>query len=171
MDAASGLRIALRRRMKISVWALGLSIAMASLTACNDHKAEEAKKEADQKAAEAAKSAKEAEDKAAEAKREADVQATKAHAEAKTALQKDIDAAGRKATYLREKGAKLTGAAKANGDAAITEMTNRETAAKTSLAKLDTATGAAWDSAKLAVESDIAALNKAVDAAETTIKK
>jgi hypothetical protein len=43
-------------------------------------------------------------------------------------------------------------------------------AAKASVAKLDTATGAAWDTQKTAAESDIAALNKAVDSLETTLK-
>lgn len=157
------------RTMKMTR-ALCLALSLATATAACGNKEEEAKKAADQKADEAAKAAKEADDKAAAAKRDADAQAVKAHAEAKASLQKDIDAADRKATYLRNKSAKLTGAAKKNTDAAVAELDAREAATKADLAKLDTATGTAWDSAKLAVDSDITALNKSVDTLETTLK-
>lgn len=156
--------------MRIDMRALLLATAIAAGTVGCGNKAEEAKKEADQKAAEAAKTAKEAEDKASAAKVEAEAKVAKANAEIKTKLQKDIDAAERKATYLKEKAAKVTGAAKKNADAAVAELDTRHATAKASLAKLDTATGAAWDTAKVGVESDIAALNKAVESLETTLK-
>ena len=157
--------------MRINVRASLLAVALTVGVAACGNKAEEAKKEADQKAAEAAKSAKEADDKAAAAKKEADDKAAKANAEIKAKLQKDLDAADRKAVYLKEKAAKITGATKKNADAAVTELDTRHAAAKASIAKLDTATGAAWETQKVAVESDIAALNKAVDSLETTLKK
>jgi colicin import membrane protein len=154
--------------MRIHVRASLLAVALTVGVAACGNKAEEAKKEADQKAAEAAK---EADDKAAAAKKEADDKAAKANAEIKAKLQKDLDAAERKAVYLKEKAAKVTGATKKNADAAVTELDTRSAAAKASVAKLDTSTGAAWETQKVAVESDIAALNKAVDSLETTLKK
>ena len=156
--------------MRIEMRANLLAIAIAIGVAACGNKAEEAKKEADQKAAEAAKSAKEADDKAAAAKKDADDKTAKANSVVKAKLQKDLDAADRKAVYLKEKAAKLTGAPKKNADAAVTELDTRHAAAKASVAKLDTATGAAWDTQKVAVESDIAALNKAVESLETTLK-
>jgi hypothetical protein len=158
------------RHMRIDMRAGLLALAVAAGTVGCGNKAEEAKMEADKKAAEAAKSAKEADDKAASAKKEADDKAAKANTEAKAKLQKDVDAADRKATYLKEKAAKATGATKKNADAAVTELDTRRAAAKASIAKLDTATGAGWDAAKTAAESDIAALNKAVESLETTLK-
>ncbi len=157
-------------RIDIRAHLLVLAIAVCTVGVGCANKAEEAKKEADQKAAEAAKTAKEADDKAAAAKKEAEDKAAKANVEVKTKLQKDIDAAGRKATYLKEKAAKVTGAAKKNADAAVAELDTRDAAAKASLAKLDASSTTTWDTQKVAVESDIAALNKAVDSLETTLK-
>ena len=92
--------------MRIDIRTGLLALALVVGTAACGNKAEEAKKEAEAKAAEAAKTAKEAEDKAAAAKKDADEKVAKANAEAKAKLQKDFDAAGRKATYLKEKAAK-----------------------------------------------------------------
>lgn len=156
--------------MRIDIRTGLLALALTIGTAACGNKAEEAKKEAEAKAVEAAKAAKEADEKAVAAKKEADDKAAKMNAEGKAKLQKDFDAAGRKATYLKEKAAKATGPAKKNADAAVAEFDTRDAAAKASIAKMDGATGAAWDAAKVAAESDIAALNKAVESLETTLK-
>ena len=154
-------------RIDMRVVAVLLAVATSSSVGCSKNdKADEAKKEADQ----AAKSAKEADDKAAAAKKEADDKAAKANAETKTKLQKELDAADRKAAYLKEKASKATGATKKNVDAAVAEVDRRDATAKASIAKLDPANTTAWDPQKTAVESDIAALNKAVDSVETTLK-
>lgn len=155
--------------MRAAILALGICVMTTGTVACGN-KAEEAKKEADTKAAEALKTVKEAEDKAAAAKKEADDKLTKLNIEAKTKLGKDIDAADRKASNLKEKATKLTGAAKKNTEAAVAELDKRYATAKASLAKLDTLTGADWDAAKKSAEADIEALNRAVESLETTIK-
>lgn len=142
----------------------------AGTAACDNGKAE-----ADKKAAEAAKEAQEAAAKASLKKSEADEAAAKAkiaHIEVKSKLQKDLDAHDRKATYLKDKAAKLTGDVKKNADAAVAELETRRTTAKTSLAKLsEDSVDSAWDSAKKAAEDDIAAVGKAVDSLETAALK
>lgn len=152
------------------VRALLVGLALTTAVAACGNKEEEARKEAEAKAAEAAKAAKEAQEKAAKEEAEAQAKIAKANGEIKAKLQKDIDAAGRKATYLKEKAAKATGAAKKNADAAVAELDARDATAKSDLAKLDAATGDAFNTAKNTVEADIAALNKAVDSLETTLK-
>lgn len=153
----------------VRVMLLAVAVSTASVGCGN--KAAEAQKEADQKAAEAAKAQAVADEKAATEKKEAEATALKANAETKVKLQKDVDAANRKITYLKEKVAKATGAMKKNADAAATEVDTRTATVKADMAKLDGATGTAWDTAKTQVEADTAALNKAVDALEATLKK
>src|SRR6185295_5488803 len=59
-----------------------------------------------------------AEREAAEAKRAAEEEAARLHTEVRRTLQADLDAADRKATYLKSKAAKMTGASKKNAEAA-----------------------------------------------------
>ncbi len=149
---------------------VALTLALSTFSAACD----KGTKEADQKAAEAAKTAKDAEDKANAAKLKADEEKAKAaaaHAEARNKLQKDMDAHDRKGTYLREKAAKATGAAKANADAAVKELDARRDAAKASVAKLSDDASPTWDGLRKTAEDDIAAVGKAVDTLETTVNK
>lgn len=147
-----------------------LAIALTSATiACDNGKAE-----ADKKAAEAMKASKEADDKAAAAKKTAEEEAAKAkagHTEFRAKLQKDVDAHERKATYLKEKASKLTGDAKKNADAAVTELDKRREAAKASLAKLGDDSATTWDAFKKTAEDDVAALGKSIESLETVIEK
>lgn len=156
---------------------LSMGFATTTVVGCkkSDTKAQDeavkARKEADDKAAEAAKAKKEADEKTAVAQKEAADKAIAANAEVRMALQKDIDAADRKLTYLKEKAAKATGAMKKNADAAAAEVDKRREAVKTNMASLEAATGDAWTTAKGQVEADIAALNKSVETLETSLKK
>ena len=181
----------MRNHTRTLVLALFLAVVGTSTVACKG-KDEKAQKEADKarktaddkgaeadkagkvaedKAAEAAKANKEADDKAAVAKKEAAETLAKAHSDARAALQKDVDAADRKTLALKEKVAKATGAMKKNADAATTELDTRREAVKTGMVKLETAVGVDWDTAKTQVAADTAALNKAIDALEATLKK
>ena len=158
------------------IFAIFLSMSATAMVACKKDvdKAQEdavkARKEADDRAAEAAKAAREASDKAVAAQKEVSDQAMKASAEARALYQKGIDDAERKLTYLKNKAAKAKGTMKKNAEAAAAEVDKRHQAAKASLAKLETATGTAWDTAKSQAETDIAALNKSVDVFEATLK-
>lgn len=163
--------------IRLIVLAIFIGTYATTIVACkkNEDKAQAegttARKEVDEKAAEAVKAAKEAEDRAAAAQKEADDKAMKASAEARATYQKGIDDAERKITYLKEKAGKAKGAMKKNADAAATEVDKRHEMAKASVSKLETATGAAWATAKTQVETDIEALNKSIDGFEATLKK
>lgn len=155
---------------------LTFGIATTPLVACKkrEDKAQEeaakAKKEADEKAAQAERERKEADAKAAAAAAEAEKKAAEANAEVVKNLQKDVDAADRKITDLKEREAKATGATKKNAEAAAAEVDKRREAVKTSLTALQNATGAAWAGARTQAESDLAALNKAIDNFDDTLK-
>lgn len=94
-----------------------------------------------------------------------------AHAEARVGLQKDLDAADRKAMSLKLKAAKTVGVQKKNADAAIAELDKRRDAAKVSMSKLGDDMSPAWDETKKAADDDVAAVGKAVDALERTLAK
>jgi hypothetical protein len=157
------------RHMRFRAMMLAVCVGALSTAACKKDTAE-----ADKAAAQAAKEANEASEKANAAKQKANEEAAKANlarSEARTKLQKDLDAHERKATYLKEKAAKATGAAKQNAAAAVTELDTRSAAAKASIAKLadDSATG--WESLKKTAEDDVASVGKAVDSLEKTLEK
>lgn len=158
-------------RTKLCVTLLALALG-ASVAACGN-KAEEAqkeaqKKEAEAKAAQSGKDALAAAETAAAKKLADDME--KAHADVRAKLQKDADAADRKATYWKEKAAKTTGTVKKNADAAVMEVDKRQAAATDGIKNLATQTGAGWDTAKSQVESDVAAFAKSVEALETAVK-
>ena len=132
--------------------------------------AAKAQKEADDKSVEAAKAQREADDKAVAAKREADAAMTKTHDDARDKLRKDYDASDRKLASLREKVAKATGVKRKNANAALTEVETRVATVKGEMAGLSANAGTAWDTAKTQIEADQAALDKAIDNLETTLK-
>ena len=150
--------------------------AILIISSCkkNEDKAKEqaaqAQKEANDKAEAAAKAQREADEKTAAAKREADAAASKAAADARDKIQKDFDAADRKLTYLKDKVAKAKGAKRKNADAALAEAELRSASVKTSLAGLEKAAANDLEAARAKAQSDVEALNKAVDAVETTLK-
>lgn len=163
--------------MKFSIPSLLLcTVLSTAAVACDD--ADAAKKEAEAKAEEANKSAREAAAKAsAEAQNasakvaEAAAATKKAALEAQASLTKDVDDAERKATALKEKAAKLTGAKKANADAALVEYDKRVASTKAEVAKVANATGDALETAKAKAKAEIDGLKKSVDNFETTINK
>lgn len=154
-----------------------LLLATAGLGACKkgeekaQQQAQKARDDADQKARDAAKAAQEADTKAAAAAKETADAAAKDAAEARDKLQKSFDASDRKASALKEKLAKATGLTRKNATAAAAEVDRRRAAVTASFASLSSATGTAWATAKTQVEADTAALDKAIDALETTLKK
>ncbi len=154
-----------------------LLLATSGLGACKkgedkaQQEAQKARDDADQKARDAAKAAQEADAKAAAAAKETADAAAKDAAEARDKLQKSIESSDRKATSLKEKVAKATGTIRKNADAAAAEVDKRRAAVSASLSNLSSAAGTAWNTAKLQVEADIAALDKSIDGLETTLKK
>jgi cytochrome P450 len=132
--------------------------------------ADKAQKEATDKSQEAAKAQAEADAKAATAQKEAEATAMKSITDARDGVQKDFDDLDRKAAALHEKVAKATGAKRKNADAAAAEVATRMTAAKASLAKFTGATAATLEAVKTEASSDVAALSKAVDNLEKTVK-
>lgn len=163
--------------MKLPIASLLLCTALSTAAlACND--ADAAKKEAEAKAEEATKSAREAAAKAsAEAQNaaakvsEAAAAAKKAALEAQASLTKDVDDAERKAVALKERTAKLTGAKKANAEAALIEVDKRVASAKAEVAKVASATGDTLDTAKDKAKIEIDGLKKSVENFETTVNK
>jgi hypothetical protein len=133
---------------------------VAAATACN--RKTEATKEAEETTITGGKMNVEASE-AAKLKQE--------HTDTVNKLTKELDDLDRKGTYLKEKATKTTGTIKKNADAAIIELNSRATIAKTSLSRLPTEAGAAWDSAKKATEDDVKAVEKAVDSLEHTLGK
>ncbi len=85
-------------------------------------------------------------------------------------LQSGIDESERKLAALKVRAKVVTGSMKKNADAAMVEVEARRATLKADMVKLNAATGAAWDTARLQVEADATALAKAVDAFELTLK-
>ncbi len=155
---------------------VGLIVGLVSITGCSNKEkkandqAVKAQKQADDKQAEATKAQADADAKAAAAKATADTEMAKAHDDARDKMQKNYDASDRKLASLREKVAKATGTKRKNADAALAEVDKRAATVKTDMANLVTAAGTAWDTTKTQVEADQAALDKASDNLETTLK-
>jgi membrane protein involved in colicin uptake len=151
---------------------LVLLLGAGASTGCKN-KAEEAQKAqetATKKTAEATEAQREADDKAAAARREADDKMVKERTDVRDKLRKDIDAADRKTASLREKLAKAKGDVQKNADAAANEVQIRHAKVDANMTKLSSATGAAWDSTKLELDADLAALDEAVDNFEKALK-
>jgi uncharacterized protein YPO0396 len=114
----------------------------------------------------------EANEKIAEARREGEKsanEAARARSEVKVSFQKDVDAIDRKISALKERAVGATGSAKKNAAAAMAETDSRRSTLQANLRKLETETGAGWDTAKIEVGRDIAAVNAALDSVETTV--
>jgi len=147
-------------------------LALAGASACDkddQQKAVEEQRQATEKAQEAQL---EANEKISEARREGEKAANEAareRSETRVRLQKDVDAVDRKISHLKELGVKATGAAKKNADVAEAEAETRRTKLQADLRKLETETGAAWDSAKDEVERNIAAVSASVNSWESTL--
>ena len=129
-----------------------------------------ANREAQDKATEAEQARGTAKTEAASAQETADSDAARAHKTADDQLQRDFDASDRAFNALKEKAAKLTGAKKQSADADVAEITKREADVMAGIAKLRDTSGAQWDTTKAQVDADAAALTKAVDALDTTLR-
>jgi chromosome segregation ATPase len=151
---------------------VGAALLGLSLLACDkgdQQAAAEAQREA---AAKAEKAQMEANEKISEARREAEKVANDAareRSEARMELQKDVDAVDRKISYLKERASAVKGDVKKNADVARAEAETRRTTLQTNFRKLETETGAAWDSAKAEVKQNISELKAAVDSWENTV--
>ncbi len=148
---------------------LALAIGSAGCNKEDQASAEKAQRDAADKAREAKL---EAEESVSAARREAEkvaLDAAKQRADARATFQKDVDAVDRKISYLKERATTVKGAVKKNAAAAQTEVDTRRATLKANFAKLETETGAAWDSAKDAVERDLTAVKSSVDSWETTV--
>jgi colicin import membrane protein len=158
--------------------ALALAVGTAGPAGCSkDDKAAQEKAAAEKAAADKAAADKAAADKAAadkaaadKAAKEAEDQAVAQRTEARTKLEKNLEAAERKAIHFKEKAAKATGAMKKNAAAAAAELDKRWEAAKASLAALDLK-DADWDAAAAKVEAATIQVNEAIDALEASLKK
>ena len=164
----SGDRVRIRPSQILRNFALAVAVSASS--GCNKNDADEAKRQAQATSEQAASAAREAEVRAAAAAKDAELKTAQANADAKSKAQKEVDAADRKATYLREKAAKVTGIKKKNSDAAVAELDRRRDAVRTDMSKLDSVTASGWESVKGQVDGDVAALNKAVDNLESALK-
>src|SRR6476620_10339945 len=140
----------------------GASLASAlALAGCNKPSQEEAEK-----------TEREANERAEEARRDAEKaanDAARARGETRGELQKDVDAVDRKISYLKERAVEVKGNAKKNADVAQAEAEKRRSTLRDDFRKLETDTGAEWDSAKAAVERDIKSLKDSVDSWESTV--
>jgi colicin import membrane protein len=151
----------------------GASLAtFLTLAGCNKPSQEDAEK-AQREATEKAERARvEAAEKISEARRDAEKaanDAAKARGDARGELQKDVDAVDRKISYIKERAVEVKGTAKKNADVAQAEAEKRRTTLRDDFRKLETETGAAWDSAKADVERDIKSLKDSVDSWESTV--
>jgi colicin import membrane protein len=156
--------------MRDRVIAVLLVFGLSSFIVGCKNKEEEAKREAELHSAQVAKEGEEARAKE-EARKKAEAEAaTKARTDARGKVQKEIDAADRKLAYLKEKLAKATGPKKKNAEAAAAEVTKRRDAAVASAAKLETDTTTPVETERSTAEADVAALNKAIDNLEATLK-
>jgi hypothetical protein len=121
-------------------------------------------------ASETAKEHKAADDKATD-----DLEAAKQTVEAGAATVRDklqgaLEASERKLAALKDKAAAASGEVKVRADAAARDVDTRRATLKTDLVKLQAATGAAFDTAKLQVEADAAALDQAIEAFEASLR-
>jgi hypothetical protein len=150
----------------------GVAALSVGLAACNKSSQQDAEKVQRDAAQKAEQAQLEANEKISAARRDAEKaanDAARARGETRGELQKDVDAVDRKIAYLKERAVDVKGAAKQNAAAAQTEAEKRRTTLREDFRKLETETGSAWDSAKTAVERDIAAVKAAVDSWESTI--
>jgi hypothetical protein len=106
----------------------------------------------------------------ATAKADADADAAKAHSEIGAQLQKDFDEADRRFKALEVKAASATGTTKKRATSTTSDVKTHESAVMAGIAKLRDANGAAWDTTKAKVDSDMVALNQAIDSLEKTLK-
>jgi hypothetical protein len=145
--------------------------ALAAAGACKNNKEEarEAQETANKKIVEANEAQREADEKAATAKREADDRALADHRDFEDKLRKDIEGTDRKIADLRRKLADAKGDVRKNAEAASNEVELRHAKIDQNLNKLRTSSGAAWDATKLELQSDVAALNQAIDNFEDTL--
>ncbi len=150
---------------------LFLSGALAAAGACRDNRdeAREAQETANKKAVEANEAQREADEKAARAAREENDRLLGEHRDAEDKLRKDIEAADRKIADLRRKLNDVKGDKRKNAEAAANEVELRHAKVDQNLQKLRGAAANAWDATKLELESDIAALNQAIDNFEDTL--
>ena len=129
-----------------------------------------AHRKADDKATEDLQAQRAEEAKATEAKAAADADAVKANAVTHEQLQAKFDAADRRFNRLEEKVLKLTGTKRKKANAAVAVVKTHEATVMASIAKLREASLPQWDAAKAKVQSDSAALDKAIDELETTLQ-
>ena len=129
----------------------------------------EAQETANKKAVEANEAQREADEKAARAAREENDRLLGEHRDAEDRLRKDIEAADRKIADLRRKLNDVKGEKRKNAEAAANEVELRHAKVDQNLQKLRGAAANAWDATKLELESDIAALNQAIDNFEDTL--
>ncbi|MES1184473.1 MAG: hypothetical protein ABUL60_11700 [Myxococcales bacterium] len=152
---------------------VGASLASAlALAGCNKPSQEEAEKTEREANERAEKARLDAAEKISEAQRDAEKaanDAAKARGETRGELQKDVDAVDRKISYLKERAVEVKGSAKNNADVAQAEAEKRRSTLRDDFRKLQTDTGAEWDSAKAAVEHDLKSLKESLDSWETTV--
>lgn len=117
-----------------------------------------AQREMDEAKAKAAQEIAEVERKAEEAKREA-----------RAEIQKDVAAIDRKAMSLKESLATAAGKAKENAAAAAAEFDKRRGVLEGDLQKLNTATGAAWDTVKAETKLHLDAARDGLDSFDKTL--
>jgi hypothetical protein len=165
---AHSLKSSIRYRWLANAAVLG-ALALIGCDKGDQQAAAEAQRDAAEKAE---KAQLEANEKISEARREAEKAANVAalaRGEARVELQKDMDAVDRKISYLKEHSAGVQGAAKKNADVARAEAEARRSSVQSSFRKLETETGAAWDSAKAEAQRNISDLKAAVESWENTI--
>jgi len=159
--------------MKLTRILVVVGLLAVGTTACDKGedtaKLQEAQREAAEKVAEADREAAVKKTEAEGELREMEEKATAARNEARAEIQKDLAAADRKATDLKERLAKAKGKVKLNGDAASAEYEKRRAVAERGLESLTTATGTAWEGLKAQVEKDVDAVEAALDSFDKTI--
>jgi hypothetical protein len=146
--------------------------ALVASGACKN-KADDARKAqetATKKTIEANEAQREADAKAAAARRELDDKLHKEHVDVHDKLRKDVEASDRKLEDLRRKLVDAKGEKRLNAEAAVNEVQVRHAKVDADMKRLSTADNNAWDSARLEAESDLAALNRAIDNFERTLK-
>lgn len=117
-----------------------------------------AQREADEKKAAAERELQDAERKAEESRREA-----------RTELERDIADIDRKAAAMKASAAKATGKGKLNNDAALVEYEKRRAVLDADMKRLSTASGAAWDTAKLDARQHLASTKEALESLDRTV--
>ena len=129
-----------------------------------------AHRRADDKATEDLQARRAEEAKVADAKAAADADAVKANAATHDQLQAKFDASDRRFNRLEEKVLKLSGTKRKKANAAVAVVKTHEATVMASIVKLREASLPQWDAAKAKVETDSAALDKAIDELETTLQ-